>query len=601
MAVRKPVPHPLAGLAQPFGGLWPPDYRAVAAWRQKQVLAFRDETPVEGHDLTLGQVRLAGAMEWYRTRPVEFISHWCDTVDPRNASIPGMMVRMPFVLFGAQERMIEFVQDCLAGEASGLIEKSRDIGATWVCVALSIWLWLFVPGISIGWGSKERDLVDKLGDPDSIFEKMRLLIRGLPSEFRPRGLDPSSHMTYMRFVNPVNGATITGDSGDNIGRGGRKRIFFKDESAHYEHPLMIEAALSENTRVQIDMSSVNGTGNPFHTRRESGADWRPGAPIVRDRTNVLVIDWSDHPDKTPEWYAVKKRKATNDGTLVQFAQEVDRNYAAAVEGVIINPEWVLAAVDAHKKLGFDDSGMWLASLDVADGGRDTNALARRKGVVLKHLDEWGGIDTTLTARRAVAACAQHVPLSLYYDAAGLGAGVKGETNSLLRERTDSGDVVMPRGLVVLAWSGGDAPVNKDGRLIPGDRNSPINGDFFQNLKAQAWWQLARRFERTWRAVTDPKFTAWTADDLISLDSDTIAPDLLRKLRKELSQPTYVQSQRLKMMVDKVPDGARSPNLADSVMMVYWTPHTLRPVIFSKQTLARLAGMRAMRPGRRAMA
>ena len=28
----------------------------------------------------------------------------------------------------------------------------------------------------------------------------------------------------------------------SIGRGGRKLIYFKDESAHYEHPEMIEAA-----------------------------------------------------------------------------------------------------------------------------------------------------------------------------------------------------------------------------------------------------------------------------------------------------------------------------------------------------------------------
>jgi phage terminase large subunit len=73
------------------------------------------------------------------------------------------------------------------------------------------------------------------------------------------GFNPESdkHMSYMRIVNPENGATITGEAGDNIGRGGRKTIYFKDESAHYERPDKIEASLSENTRVQMDISSAS--------------------------------------------------------------------------------------------------------------------------------------------------------------------------------------------------------------------------------------------------------------------------------------------------------------------------------------------------------
>jgi hypothetical protein len=59
-------------------------------------------------------------------------------------------------------------------------------------------------------------------------------------------------------------STATGEAGDNIGRGGRTLGYFKDESAHYEHRDLIEAALGDNTNVQIDISSVNGLGNVFH-------------------------------------------------------------------------------------------------------------------------------------------------------------------------------------------------------------------------------------------------------------------------------------------------------------------------------------------------
>jgi hypothetical protein len=76
-----------------------------------------------------------------------------------------------------------------------------------------------------------------------------------------------------------------------------------------------------------------------------------------------------------------------------FAQEVERNRSASVEGTIIPGEWVMAAIDAHERLHFEDDGLWGAGLDVADGGGDLNALAVRKGPVLKTCDEWGERDT----------------------------------------------------------------------------------------------------------------------------------------------------------------------------------------------------------------
>jgi hypothetical protein len=36
-----------------------------------------------------------------------------------------------------------------------------------------------------------------------------------------------------------------------------------------------------------------------------------------------------------------------------FAQEVDRDYAASVDRVIIPAKWLKAAIDAHIRLGFE--------------------------------------------------------------------------------------------------------------------------------------------------------------------------------------------------------------------------------------------------------
>jgi hypothetical protein len=243
-------------------------------------------------------------------------------------------------------------------------------------------------------------------------------------------------MPFMKIINPRTGATITGEAGDNIGRGGRKLIYFKDESAHYERPEKIEAALADNTNCQIDISSVNGLGNVFHRRREAGSEYHPGQPLARNRVNVFVMDWREHPAKDQRWYDERKAKAESDGLLHVFAQEVDRDYSASVEGVIIPAAWVTSAIDAHEKLGFDDSGAWGAALDVADEGGDLHALAARKGPVLREVEDWGEGDVGKATRRAIGMLTGR-EVDVQYDSVGVGAGVKSEANRLEEEQTDA--------------------------------------------------------------------------------------------------------------------------------------------------------------------
>lgn len=468
---------------------------------------------------------------------------------------------MPFRLFERQRDLVAFLLACLEDEEGGLIEKCRDMGATWVCCAFSVWLWLFWPGVSVGWGSRKEILVDKLGDPDSIFEKMRKIIANLPREFLPSGLNRDAHMTFMKFINPDNEATVTGEAGDNIGRGGRKRIYFKDESAHYERPELIEAALGDNTNVQIDISSVNGLGNVFHRRREAGVEWAPGAVVPAGKTRIFIMDWRDHPAKDQAWYDRRRQKALDDGLLHKFAQEVDRDYASSVEGVIIPAEWVSAAIDAHLTLGFDDAGSWEAGLDVADEGMDRNALALRKGSILRSAVEWGERDTGRTTRRAVEACKGLGAMQVQYDSIGVGAGVKAEANRLADEAE------MPAGLRFIPWAASASPLRPDDRVERGDKDSPLNKDFYANLKAQAWWQLRRRFERTYRAITEG--LTFDPNELISLPSDL---PHIRSIQRELSQPTIIPG-KPRLTVDKTPEGTKSPNLADAIVMAFWPCET----------------------------
>jgi phage terminase large subunit len=509
-------------------GSWPPDYVKHIQWRAETLRLISTDKDL-----------LQGAQTTYLKDPAQFIDDWVDTIDPRNAS-SGQLVRMPFRLFPRQFDLIDFFHDWLGAEAHGLVEKSRDMGASWSAIAYAFWLFLWRPGSSVGFGSRKAQLVDRIGDMDSLFEKIRHCVNALPPMFKPR-FDAS----YMKLINLDNGATITGESGDEIGRGGRKLIYFVDEAAHLEHPELIEAALSENTRVRIDISSVNGIGNVFHRRREAGEEWTTETRMRRSGIYVFTLDWRDHPAKDDTWYRERETKFKDEGLLHVFRQEVDRDYSAAIANAIIHREWIQSAIDAHIKLKLPkmEDGAWIAGLDVADGGGDRNALIKRKGVVLKHADEWGERDTGITARRAVDACRSTLPIKVYFDCIGVGSGVKAETNRLLDEK------IMPKGMRFVPWDAGSSVLQPDKRVISLDKDSPLNKDFYANLKAQGWWNLRRRFELTHRAVSEK--IKVSPDDMISLDSNL---PRLRQIEKELTQPTTTFTGRMRLVVEKTPEG-----------------------------------------------
>lgn len=426
---------------------------------------------------------------------------------------------------------------CIAEEVNGLTEKTRGAGATWLFCALSVWLWLFWDDISIGWGSRKELLVDRRGDMDSIFEKMRFLIHKLPFFAKPEWLNPKQHLTFMKCENPSNGAFIKGEAGDNIGRGGRSLLYFKDESAHYEHAEMIEAALSENTHTQIDFSSVNGVGNIFYQNRFGGV------------SKIFIFDCHDVPWMTKLFLAKKKRELESKGLGYKFAQEYERDYAASVEGILIPGAWVRAAVDAHLKIeGFSQTGRKIAALDPADEGGDTHALCLREGQICRGVDEWttDAGDVTFAATESNRICSENGYPTLIYDAVGIGSGVK------------SAMALIASDIHSVPFKGSFGVAHPDAAFAAGLKNK----DIFLNLKSQSWWEVRLRFERTFKAVEkgekfDPRL-------LISLDSSM---PLLQRLIAELSQPTRSQPNGL-IKIDKKPDGSKSPNLADALVMAY---------------------------------
>lgn len=467
------------------------------------------------------QQKIDALKKYYEKNPIDFINDWMFTYDPRKK--PAMR---PFILFKRQRELIDYFQGRYDAKEDGIIEKSRTMGATWLSMAYAIWMWLFIRGSKISFGSRKESLVDRLGDPDSIFEKGRLIVGHLPNCFLPTDFDISKDMPFLRFRNHENGNVIAGEAGDNIGRGGRSSVYFIDEAAFLERADRIDAAVSENTEVQLMISTPNGTGNPFYRKRVGG------------KISVFTMHWRSHPEKDDEWYAKQCEKRSK----VIIAQELDIDYNASVEDIFIPAEWVRASVD----LMIPAEGEMKAGLDVADEGDDSNAMAIGKGSVIGRVLEKKEGNTTQTARWAYAVSRDNGVTRLNYDSIGVGAGIKGEMSVLDTDRI---------GLTVSGVNVGFAPTT--GSVEPGKKNK----DMFANLKAELWWTARKRFEATYKHVKGIKKA--TPDQMLSIPDDG-------QLINELSQPKMIFGENGKIKVESKKDmkkrGIKSPNKADALIL-----------------------------------
>lgn len=516
-----------------------PDYSAVFAHRIEKLRKLRADPAL-----------LAAFKVHYAANPIDFIEDWGTTFDPRNLR-RGLPALMPFLLFPRQRECLVYILEQYRDGEPGLIEKSRDVGLSWIVVSLGATLCLFQEGMVIGYGSRKMEYVDRLGDPKSLFYKARMFVKNLPPEFRG-GWTEQRHGILKRLTFPLTGSVMTGEAGDEIGRGDRTSIFFVDEAASLERPQRVDAALSATTDCRIDLSSVKGMGNPFAQKRHGG------------RIKIFIFDWRDDPRKDIAWY--KKQTEILDPVIV--AQEIDRNYSASMEGILIPQAWVQAAIDAHIKLKIKPTGTREGAFDVADEGRDKCAFGGRHGFLFENLCEWTGKGDDIygSVERVFRECDKGGYRTFQFDQDGLGAGVRGDARKINEARK----LIHAPELTAIPFRGSAKVVNPEGMIPtadPANRDTleRRNEDYFANAKAQAWWSLRVRFQRTYRAVTQG--AEYNPDDLISLSSDL--PDLA-KLTVELSQPTHTENNAGKILVDKLPDGARSPNLADVVMICFST-------------------------------
>lgn len=213
-------------------------------------------------------------------------------------------------------------QDAIACGDDINFEKSRDMGASWLLLMFADYLFLFHEAENIGCVSRKESLVDRAGDMDTLFEKIRYINRMCPS-----WLLPPIHDTFMSLQNLELDSSIAGESTNaNVGRGGRKTLYIVDEAAAIGRAEDVEASLSQNAACMIWVSTPQGPSTQFHKR------------IIEKRGRHIQLPWYRHPEKaqgayqtiddtgnvkwTSPWYEKQKEKYSNK----TVAQEIDMDH-----------------------------------------------------------------------------------------------------------------------------------------------------------------------------------------------------------------------------------------------------------------------------------
>ena len=449
---------------------------------------------------------------------VFWVNNFCWAHDPR--LVPS---HLPMTMFPKQVEYLHWRRDRRRHKQDGLIEKSRDMGATVLACCDQIHYFLFTKDFKGMFGTRKEDMLDQLGNPDTIFQRLRYIMQYLPWWMLPVKMKDK----FRLFVNEDNGSVIVGEVGDQIGRGGRSTIADVDEFAYIERAELIKSALSQNSNTTYFTSTPNGIGDVYYQMRFGG------------QIPVYTFQYTDHPGKTEAW--LERQKAKYDPIII--AREILIDYTASAENVLIPAEWVKAAIDFDLPVVNGDR---VAGLDISDDGGNWNVLIIREGNRVRQIEAWRQGTTTQTAHKAKLLCEQARVEVLNYDRDGVGAGVAGTLGALDEEEKLSFQIVGLRG-------GGKVT----GKRWPsfGDRQS---ADLFFNRRAEMYWTLRCAFERTHEMRTQNIFHP--NEDLISIPND---PELIA----QLSQPKYnfsasglIQVESKQQMLKR---GLKSPDRSDS--------------------------------------
>ena len=200
----------------------------------------------------------------------------------------------PFITWPVQDHVMTEMLGAVNGQKDIVVDKSRDMGASWMCVILAAWCWLFKANSTILLTSRVEELVDKRGNQKSLFWKVDYINRNLPLWMLPcplKELLPGGKFrSHMHLGNPILANAIDGErTTPHIGRGDRRLFVLYDEMAMMADATAAWQSGTDTSSCRIANSTPLGAGTEFSKQRNKG--------VTSGMPKVLTLGYWDHPTK----------------------------------------------------------------------------------------------------------------------------------------------------------------------------------------------------------------------------------------------------------------------------------------------------------------
>lgn len=295
-----------------------------------------------------------------------FANVYCWTFVPGKAPIP-------FILYKFQEDLLTWVLWLVKNHLTGLIDKSRKMGLSWLTQIITAYMCLLFDYQIVYHLSMTEKEVDNRTQ-DSLLGKFRILMKELPvwmqGGWSERGKDEVGEVVdkKMQILIPDTNSRIEGElTGGEAGRGGRSNFNIYDEFPHVKDAKETLDAAVSLVDSKLFLGTVKGMNNEFAKMR-----WRPGAL-------VKSYHWTLHPLKDEKWSILERADSIYDDE--RWAQEMDMDYRTSTSGRVyprfiskINPKkriWVHVKED-EKYFKYDPNYDVYAGLDF--GISDPNTI-----------------------------------------------------------------------------------------------------------------------------------------------------------------------------------------------------------------------------------
>ena len=246
--------------------------------------------------------------------PVFFICSYLKTYDPRPTA---PQPHLDFELYDFQKEYVQTLVDHILNGGDLMVEKSRDMGISWVTAAVFLWCWLYIEGFASLIGSRIEKYIDD-GTSKSLFWKLDYMVRNIKDPLLlPNGFNIKKHRTYMKLMNPENGNEITGEAASpNFSRGGRYKAILMDEGGFWQDFESSWTAAGDATTCRILVTTPPNKLSYAKAIRFGG------------KVTVLTYLWRLHPDKDQAWYDAQKERRTEDEML----HEIDISWEYSKSG-----------------------------------------------------------------------------------------------------------------------------------------------------------------------------------------------------------------------------------------------------------------------------